>query len=178
MLNRLATKKSSKIICNNATTRSYAVVAQTPKAYDTSKEVFKAASPLQSLWSIGSYEDRLISLLSAIRPYKITPEFVNAANEVLNKQYKTADIIPKEKTLDFAKCIQGVDTIELDEHTLTAYYGEDYKDILQEFFELKPSLSQRAMDRYLQLNAAKYEQIKKERAERILAWCRETAKKL
>lgn len=88
------------------------------------------------------------------------------------------DIIPKEKTLDFTRCIQGVDTVELDEHTLTAYYGEDYKDILQEFFELKPTLSQRAMDRYLQLNAAKYEQIKKERAEKILALCRETSKKL
>ena len=116
--------------------------------------------------------------MSAIRPYKITPEFIESANEALNKQYKTEDIIPKEKTLDFARCIDGVDTIELDEHTLVSFYGEDYKEILDEFFELKPALSQRAMDRFLQLNAAKYDQIKKERAEKILAWCQETSKKL
>lgn len=116
--------------------------------------------------------------MTAIRPYKITPEFIESANEVLNKQYKTEDVIPKEKTLDFVRCMDGVDTVELDEHTLTAFYGEDYKEILDEFFELKPTLSQRAMDRYLQLNAEKYLQIKKERAEKIVAWCQETAKKL
>lgn len=117
-------------------------------------------------------------MLTAIRPYKITPEFIAAANEALNKQYKTEDLIPKEKNLEFARAMDGVDTIELDEHTLISFYGEDYKDILNEFFELKPVLSQRAMDRYLQLNHEEYLKIKKERAEKILTWCQETAKSL
>ena len=117
--------------------------------------------------------------MTAIRPYKITPDFVAAANEALNKQYKAFDLIPKDKkNLDFARTMDGVETIELDEHTLTSFYGEDYKEILDEFFELKPVLSQRAMDRYLQLNSEQYLSIKKERAEKILAWCQETAKKL
>ncbi|KAL9642155.1 hypothetical protein ABK040_007160 [Willaertia magna] len=163
---------------NQVTKRNYAVVAQTPRPYDNSKEVYKAASPLQSLWAIGAYEDRLINLLRAIRPEKITPEFKEFANDVLNKQYRTEDLLPKDKNLDFTKAMEGVEVIELDEDTLVSYFGEDYKDIIDEFFELKPTLSQRAMDSYLSLNATQYKAIKKERAEKILAWCRETAKKL
>lgn len=154
------------------------VTAQTSTAYDTSKEVFKARTPLLQQWHDAAYEDKLIQLLRAIRPFKVTPEVREAANEVINKQYKTEDAIPIDKNIDFTPCFDGVETIEYDEETLTAYFGDQYKETLDEFFTLKPILSKRAMDSYLSLNTKQYNEIKEQLAEKIINWCRETSKQL
>jgi hypothetical protein len=160
---------------NSAIRRSYAVVAQTQQPYDTSSQTFVANSPIQQLYKASEFEDKLITLLTTIRPYKMESNLIDFGDKLLNKEYRLRDMIPKGEEYDFKPYLKEVQEIVMDDLTLAGLFGKDYKQVLEDFIKHTPYLTPRTMDVVLQLNSQGYKKIVEKRAEKILAWCNEHA---
>jgi hypothetical protein len=155
--------------------RSYAVVAQTQKPYDTSSQKFHVNSTIEQKYKRAAYEEKLLQLLDYLRPYKVDSSVIEAGNKILNKEYKLHDLIPKGAEYDLTPYFEGLTQIEADDMTLSTLFGKDWKQIVEDFTGHTPYLTPLAMDSILALNSEGYTKIKAKRAEAILKWCKEHA---
>ncbi len=137
--------------------------------------MFKANTAIQQRWKNADYETKLLQLLEDLRPYKVDDNVKQEANKLWNKEYKSNDMIPKGQEYDFSPYMDGLAEIETDDLALQHAYGKEWRQIVDDFVQHAPAVSNITMDAILSLNSEGFKKVKEQRAAAILKWCKDNA---
>eukprot|EP01080_Neovahlkampfia_damariscottae_P001512 gene1512-12638_t len=163
-------KNLTKNVVKNYSKRGYVVVASRKAPVDTSRKEFPIEDEAAAQYARSDYELGLLNILSCLR----SKEFDTVPKEMEEVKDLAQYNVFFQKNLDPTKKNFVQHTVS--EEELTATFGNEWKEKLNDFFSGRLDISNIATEQYLKMNPEKYKEVVEQRATNFLNYAMEVKK--